>query len=632
MLAWLHGEGKNKRLGVKRITPSEKPNIQRTPASANPPYVLRIVHRVSDCWRARYNHGMNNREVAEMFETVADMLAIRGDQIHRILAYRRAGENIRELGRDINQIAAEEGLTSIPGVGATLAAKIEEMLSTGRLEFYEKLSAEIPPSLVDMLRVEGLGPKRVKQIYGTLGITTMEELAEAAAAGKLRSLPGLGKRSEAKIVANIEALARHGDERIPLGTAWPVAQEILAQLKSLPGVKKAAVGGSLRRMRESTGDIDLLVAADDSEPIMAYFREMENVESVSGSGPTKSSVILLSGLQVDLRVLPAERWGTLLSYFTGSKEHNVRLRELALKRGYSLNEHAFTPQAGGPEILCQNEEEVYAFLRLPYIPPTLRENRGEIEAALRNKLPALVRLGDLRADLHTHTTWSDGRMSALEMAQAARERGLEYIVISDHSLSLGIANGLSVERLREQASEVRAADESMGPAFRVLHGTEMEIRADGSLDYPDDVLAELDLVIAALHTSLSQPRDQVTARLLSAIENPHVDVIAHPTGRLLPNRRGADLDMDVVLNAAAANGTIMEINANPQRLDLRDSHVRRALELGLKLAINSDAHSGDHFDFLHYGVATAQRGWATAADVVNAWPVDELVSYLARGR
>jgi DNA polymerase (family 10) len=573
---------------------------------------------------------MKNRELAEMFETVADMLAIRGDQIHRVLAYRRAGENIRELGRDINQIAAEGGLTTIPGVGATLAAKIEEMLSTGRLEFYEKLSAEIPPSLVDMLRVEGLGPKRVRQIHDTLGIATLDQLAEAAAAGKLHDLPGLGPRSEAKIVANIEALARHGDERIPLGTAWPVAQQILAELKRLPGVKKAAVGGSLRRMRETTGDIDLLVAAADSEPIMAHFREMENVESISGSGPTKSSVVLLNGLQVDLRVLPIERWGTLLSYFTGSKEHNVRLRELALKKGFSLNEHAFTPLSGEEEILCQSEQEVYALLGLPFVPPTLREDRGEIGAALNGRLPKLVQLEDLRGDLHTHTTWSDGRMSALEMAQAARERGLEYIVISDHSASLGVANGLSVERLREQTLEVKAADKAMGPGFRVLHGTEMEIKADGSLDYPDEVMAELDLVIASLHTSLSQPRDQITARLLSAIENPHVDVIAHPTGRLLPNRPGADLDMDMILNAAAANGTIMEINAHPQRLDLRDSHVRRALELGLKLAINSDAHSGDHFDLLHYGVATAQRGWATAADVVNTWPVDELLGYIER--
>lgn len=573
---------------------------------------------------------MNNREVAELFETLANMLAIRGDQIHRVLAYRRAGENIRELGRDINQIAVEGALTSIPGVGATLASKIEEMLATGRLEFYEKLSAEIPPTLVDMLRVEGLGPKRVKQIYDTLGIATLDELAEAAAAGRLRELPGLGARSEAKIVANIEALARHGDERIPLGTAWPVAQEILARLKELPGVEKAAVGGSLRRMRESTGDIDLLVAAADSEAIMAYFREMENVESISGSGPTKTSVILLSGLQVDLRVLPVERWGTLLSYFTGSKEHNVRLRELALKKGYSLNEHAFTPQDGREEILCPTEEDVYAFLGMPTIPPALREDRGEIEAAQQGELPELVQLEDLKADLHTHTTWSDGRMSALEMARAAQERGLEYIVVTDHSYSLGIANGLSVERLREQADEIRAADAAMGPEFRVLHGTEMEIRADGSLDYSDDVLEELDLVIAAIHTSLSQPREQVTARLLGAIKNPHVDVIAHPTGRLLPNRIGADLDMDVILNAAAANGTIMEINANPQRLDLRDSHVRRALELGVKLAINSDAHNGNHYDFLHYGVAVAQRGWATAADVVNTWPVGEVLRCLER--
>jgi DNA polymerase (family 10) len=573
---------------------------------------------------------MNNRDAATLFATVADMLAIRGDSIHRILAYRRAAEAIQELGRDINKVYAAGELTDIPGIGKVLAEKIEEMLTTGKLTFYEKLSQEIPPSLVEMLRVDGLGPKRVKQVYETLGITTLAELNEAAQAGKLRDLPRMGAKSEAKLVKAIEALARHGDDRTPIGEAWPLAQAILAELAALPGVQKTAVAGSLRRMKESIGDVDLLVAADDAAPIMDYFVNMPRVESISGHGPTKSSVVLHSGMQVDLRVLPAERWGTLLSYFTGSKAHNVRLRELALKQGLSLNEHAFTPTDGdGAEILCDNETAVYQTLNLPFILPTLREDRGEIEAAQQGKLPNVITIGQIVSDLHMHTTWSDGKMTVLQMAQAAQARGFQHICITDHSVGLGIANGLSVERLWQQAEEIAAANEAMGTNFRILHGTEMEIKADGSLDYPDEVLAKLDFVIASLHVSLKQPREQVMLRIMNALQNPHVDMIAHPTGRLLPDRPGADLDMELVLETAVSTHTILEINANPRRLDLRDNHVRRAVELGVHLAINCDAHHSDQFDYLHYGIATAQRGWATADQIVNSWPLPRLEQFLA---
>lgn len=570
---------------------------------------------------------MNNREVADLFDKVSQMLSIRGDVVHRVLAYQKAAEAVRELGRDVNQVHAEGGLTEIPGIGKTLADKIEEMLTTGKLEFYERLAQEIPPTLVDLLRVEGLGPKRVKQVYETLGVTTLAELTAVAQAGKLKDLPRMGAKSEQRLLTAIAALAKHGDDRTPIGTAWPVAQAILAELQTLPGVTKTAVAGSLRRMRETIGDVDLLVAATDAEPIMNYFCNMPQVEHISGRGPTKSSVVLLNGMQVDLRVLPAARWGTLLSYFTGSKNHNVRLRELALKQGLSLNEHAFTPVVGGDEILCDTEEAVYTTLNLPYIAPPLREDRGEIEAALAGTLPQIIRQSDIIADLHMHTTWSDGKMSVLQMAQAAQADGLQYIAITDHSVSLGIANGLSVERLWQQAAEIEALNAQLGPDFRILHGTEMEIRADGSLDFPDDVLSRLDFVIASLHTSLSQPREQVTDRLLNAIWNPHVDMIAHPTGRLLPDRPGADLDMDMILESAAAAHTILEINANPSRLDLRDSHIRRALEIGVVLAINTDAHHTEHFALRHYGVATAQRGWATADAIVNTWSLPKLLAY-----
>lgn len=572
---------------------------------------------------------MKNREVVDIFNRVADMLAIRGDQIHRILAYRKAAESIESLGRDINVVYAEGKLTDIPGIGDTLAAKIEELLTTGKLEFYEKLAREIPPSLVEMLRVEGMGPKRVKQVYDVLKITTFEELAAAAKEGKLRDLPGMGAKSEAKLLAAIEALSRHGDSRFSLGIAWPIAQQLLASLREVPGVTHNAVGGSLRRMKETIGDIDLLVAADSPDAVMDRFGGLELVESVTARGPSRSRVTLHNGIGVDLRVLPAERWGTLLCYFTGSKDHNVKLRELALKKGLSLNEHAFTPLDGSREILCATEEEVYRQLGLAYIPPRLREDRGEIEAAARGRLPTLIEESDIISDLHVHTVWSDGTLSVLEMARAARERGLRGIVITDHSVSLGIANGLSIERIRQQSAEIKAADAALGPDFRVLHGTEMEIRADGTLDYPDEVLEELDFVIASLHTALGQPREQVTQRMLNALNNPHVDMIGHPTGRLLPDRAGADLDMDAVISAASATGTILEINANPARLDLRDIHVRLALEQGVKLAINTDAHRANEYSLLEYGVATAQRGWATAQDVVNTWTIDKLLHYVS---
>ena len=565
------------------------------------------------------------------------MLSIRGDNFHRVLAYRKAAESVRDLGRDINDVYAEEALQEIPGIGKTLAAKIEEMLTTGELEFYERLAEEIPPSLTELLQVEGLGPKRVKAIYDTLGITELESLKEAAEAGQLAQLPGMGKKTQENVLKAIESLERHGTDRTPIWQAWPVAHEILEALKEAPGVTRASVAGSLRRMEETIGDIDLLLAAEDGAPIMERVRRLPQVEQVIVSGPTKTTVQLHSGMQVDVRVLPEERWGTLLSYFTGNKDHNVRLRELALKQGLSLNEHAFRPLVDGEpsvegEILCETEEEVYDVLDLPYIQPRLRQDRGEVEAAQRSELPAVVTLQGIVGDLQMHTTWSDGKNSVLEMAQRARERGYRYIAVTDHSVGLGIANGLSVERLQQQAEEISEANERMGPEFRILRSTEMEIRADGSLDFPDEVLAALDFVAASLHVSLSQPREQVTERALAAIDNPHVDMLAHPTGRLLGERPGADLDMERIMFAASRTGTILEINANPHRLDLRDVHVRRAVELGVKLAINTDAHSVNELALMHYGVAVAQRGWATPADVVNTWPLERLLAFLEKGR
>lgn len=582
---------------------------------------------------------LTNRDIADLFEKIAVMLEIKGEIIHRVLSYRRAGETIRELPRDLRAIAAEGTLTTLPNIGDTLAAKITELLQTGKLEFYERLSAEIPPDLVSIVGINGVGPKKAKLFWKELGIITVEELKAAAQAGKLRNLAGMGEKSEKKIIEGIEALARRTN-RVPIGTALPAAQAILNQLMSVPGALEGAIGGSIRRGRPTIGDIDILIASDNASPIMDMLVSMENVARVLGHGPTKSSVELLNGLQVDVRVLEKARWGTALSYFTGSQAHNVRLRELALKQGWSLNEHAFSPVntegtiiEDAPKKLCSTEEEVYSILGLPWIPPELREDSGEIEAAQADKLPTLVSLPDLRGDLHMHTTWSDGKLSVREMAEAALARGREYIVITDHSRSLGIGNGLSIERLLAQQEEVRRVDADMNGRIRVFHGTEMDINADGSLDYPDEVLEKLDFVIASLHVSLRQERAVITQRVLNALHNPHVDLIGHPRGQLYPDREPADLDMDAIFEAAKQSGTALEINSNPRRLDLEAQYARRATELGIPIAINSDAHVAEQMDLLPYGILTARRGWVETHSVINTWSVGQFMVWTrARGK
>lgn len=580
--------------------------------------------------------------MADIFETVADMLQIRGDVIHRVLSYRRAAETIRDLPRDLRAIRADDKLTELPNIGKTLAEKIEEMLDTGKLEFYDRLAEEIPRGVVDIMRINGVGPKRAKLFWEELDITSIEALEKAARAGELRELSGMGAKSEAKVLEGIESLARRTG-RTSLGTALPAAQRILDILLEQPGVLRGEIAGSIRRGRPTIGDVDLLVAVEDTDaaaPIMDVFVGMENVARVLGHGPTKSSVELLNGLQVDLRVLPEARWGTALCYFTGSMNHNVRMRQIALDNGLSLNEHAFSPVDDSGEIiedaekiLCDTEEAVYETVGLPWIPPELREDSGEIEAAKKGELPQLITLEDIRADLHMHTTWSDGKLSVREMAEAAKRRGRRYIVITDHSRSLGIANGLSIERLMKQAEEVREVNDALGDDFTVLHGTEMDINADGGLDFPDDVLEKLDFVIASLHVSLRQERAQITERLLNAINNPHVDLIGHPRGQLIPDREPVDADMDAVFEAAAESGVALEINANPRRLDLESQYARRAVELGIPLSINTDAHSEPELDLMPYGILTARRGWVKAADVVNAWPLEKFLEWVqSRGK
>ena len=571
---------------------------------------------------------LSNRELAEIFDTIANLLEIKGEVIYKVLAYRRAAESLENLGREAAEYWREGELTEIPGVGKAIAEKIDELLTTGKLEFFEELTAQVPASLKEVLQVPDLGPKKVALFWNTLGITSLAELEAAARAGKLRDLPGMGAKSEAKVIAGIESLARR-TTRIPLGRAWPTAQELLAQLRQVPGVAAAEAAGSLRRMRATVGDLDLLAAASDSAAVMEAFINHPLVARVLGKGETKSSVEYANGLRAQLWVHPPERFGTALQYATGSKDHNVRLREMALKKGLSLSDQSFLREDGS-EILCATEEQVYELLGLPWIPAELREDKGEIQAALAGKLPELIERSDVRAELHSHTTWSDGKLSVKEMAEAARQRGFKVLAITDHSPSLGVTGGLSIEDIRTQRAEIEAAQTELGDSIRLLQGTEMEIRADGTLDYPDEVLAAFDIVIASIHVSLRQPREKITERILNAIKNPHVDVIGHLTGRLIPDREGADLDMEAVLTAAAESGVALEINAHPARLDLEDVHARRAVQLGIPLSINTDAHSPVDMDLMHFGVATARRGWVEAGDVINTWETDRLLAWLRK--
>ncbi|MCY3976605.1 MAG: DNA polymerase/3'-5' exonuclease PolX [Chloroflexi bacterium] len=579
--------------------------------------------------------SLSNREIADIFARCADMLQIRGDNIHRVLSYRRASETIRAVPRDLRVISSEGGLTDLSYIGKTIAAKIDEMLESGELDFYNRLKDEVPEGLVDIMHINGVGPKKAKLFWQQLDITSVDALKIAADNDKLAGLPGMGKKSQQKILDGIEALSRQTG-RANIGDALPAAQAILDLLLGLPQAQEGALAGSIRRGRETIGDVDILIAADNSEPIMERFVNMENVARVLGHGPTKSSVELLSGLQVDVRVLEKAHWGTALNYFSGSLAHNVRMRQIALDQGLSLNEHALSPVdenktiiESADKILCDSEVKVYKTLGLQFVPPELREDSGEIEAAREHRLPRLIERGDIVADLHMHTDWSDGKNSIRQMVEACVTRGHQYIVITDHSRSLGIANGLSIERLLAQAEEVRELNDEMGDAIQVLAGTEMDIKADGSLDYPDEVLAQLDFVIASLHSGLSQEREQVTARLLNAISNPYVRMIGHPSARQYPNREEVDADWDAVLAAAKAHDTILEINANPLRLDLKPELARLAKDLGVKLAINTDAHRVAHLDLMPYGVTNARRGWVEAKQVVNTWSLERFNRWLA---
>lgn len=572
----------------------------------------------------------SNREIADVFHAIADTMEIIGESRYRIQAYRRAGEVVESLPAPLAAYRARGELENIPGIGAAIAAKIGELLDTGSLQFYEKLKAQVPASALELLRVPNVGPKTAARLYQELGVTSLADLKAAIDAGRLQTLKGFGAKTIESIVQGIAAVERR-DQRALLARGLSVAEDVLAALRRAVPLREATYAGSLRRARPTIGDVDLLVAADDPAAAVRAFTALPQVARVESAGDEKATVYLHSGLQADLIAVSPAMWGSALQHFTGGQAHSIRFRALVLDQGLSFSEHGFK-HADGTVTPCATEEAVYATVGLPWIPPELREDAGEFEAALAHRLPHLITLDDIRGDLHMHSTWSDGTASIRHMAEAARVRGYSYIAMADHSAYLGITNGLDGARLRQQAEEIDALNreyEAQGLPFRILRGVEVDITPEGGLALPDEVLAALDIVVASPHIKLRQPLEQATERLLRAMRNPHVDVIGHPTGRLLGGREGAEIDIEALGRAAAETGTLLELNSGPDRLDLDAAAVRRVLELGATLVINSDAHHPDNLAWMRLGVLTARRGWATAEQVANTWSLERLRVWLA---
>ena len=564
---------------------------------------------------------MHNAEIAAMLIRLADLLEIEGDNPFRVRAYRNAAQVIQGLSRSVaDMIAAGEDLSRLPGIGPAICKKLQEMASTGHLGALEREEHHVPPTLVDLLKIPALGPKRVHQLYEKLGIATREQLTDAARGGKLRDVPGLGAKTEQKILTFLEQ-RREGEERTLLAVADEVVQALLEALRATPGVKEVTAAGSYRRRAETVGDLDIVATGAQSAAILQRFVGYDEVKEVLARGPTKASVLLRGGLQVDLRVVPGVSYGAALHYFTGSKAHNIAVRTRAVKRGLKINEYGVF--RGGRRIAGRTEEEVYAATGLPFIPPELRENRGEIAAAEQHALPKLIEPGDIRGDLHVHTKESDGRATLEEMAAAAQAAGYEYMVVSDHSKRLTMAHGLNPTRLAQQ---IRAIDRfnAQTDGCHVLKATEVDILEDGSLDLPDDILSELDIVVGAVHYRFELSREKQTERILRALDNPLLNILAHPTGRLIGERAPYDVDMERILRAAAERGCALEINGQPARLDLNDVHCKAARDLGVRLALSTDAHTPSELGFMRYCLGQARRGWLTAKDVVNTLHLPDL--------
>ena len=574
---------------------------------------------------------MNNKEVAKVFQDIADLLELKGENVFKIRAYQRVVRSIEHLPVEVEQLVAEDRLKGIPGVGEAITKKLTELVTTGRLDYYEKLKAEFPEGISNLLDIPGVGPKIAMLLSSELDIKSIDELEAAIVGGNVARLYRMGDKTTENILHQIQALRRKKrDQRIPIGEALPIVDEISAGLKGLPGLKNLVPAGSLRRFQETVGDIDLMGTADDASGIMQTFVSLPQVKEVLVSGTTKASVVVAGGLQVDLRIVEHDSFGSLLQYFTGSKQHNINLRERAHRQGLKLSEYGITNLATDKLEKFATEEAFYERQGLEFIPPELREGQREVEWAEQGTIPRLVELSDIKGDLHVHTNWSDGRDSIEAMALAAKALGYQYLGITDHSGGRGIAHGLDAERLRQQMLEIKQINQRIS-GIHLFSGMEVDIRADGSLDLPEELLAELDIVIAAVHSSLNQRQEQMMRRIIKAIENPYVDVLAHPTCRLLPGREPISVDMEAIFQTAAKTNTILEINGMPSRLDLKDTHAYRARELGVKLVINTDAHSTEHLEFMRFGVGVARRGWCQAYDIINTRPLEEVMDYLKLG-
>ncbi|MBI2847222.1 MAG: DNA polymerase/3'-5' exonuclease PolX [Chloroflexi bacterium] len=574
---------------------------------------------------------VKNSEIAEVFENIAGLLELKGEIPFKIRAYQKAARTIEHHPVELSKLVEESGteaLREIPGIGEAISKKILELLDTGKLKYYEELKSEFPEGIIRLMDVPGIGPKTAMRASKELGINTVEELEKAILDGRLASLPRMGEKTAENILRHIRTM-KTKDQRIPLGQVLPVVDDIIAELRQRTDIRSIEPAGSLRRFRETIGDIDLMGTSDDPEGTIRAFTQLPQVVDVLVMGPKKASVVLRDGLQVDLRIVEDDAYGALIQYFTGSKQHNVVLREWARRRGLSLSEYGITNLSTGEVERFATEEEFYKRLGLQLIPPEIREGGVEVELAEKGAIPRFVEVKDIRGDLHVHTKESDGQNSLEEMAVAARDRGYEYIAITEHSPGLGIARGLSEERLRSQIAKIEELNRKL-KSIRILVGTEVDIRADGSLDYPDELLGELDVVVAAVHSSMNQERAKITARVIKAMSNPHVDILAHPSCRLIGEREPVDIDMEAVFKAALETHTAMEINGQPQRLDLKDIHIQRAKDLGVPLVVSTDAHSIAQLNLMRLGVATARRGWCEARHILNTRPLRELLEFCGR--
>ncbi len=569
---------------------------------------------------------MKNHEVAQILKNISILLDM--DSVpFKPRAYEKAALTIEALERDVEQIYREGGvktLKEIPGVGESIAEKIEELIKTGRLGYYEELRKKAPVDLESLTRIEGLGPKTIKTLWEKLKIKNAEELEKAAAAHKISQLPGFKKKSEENILKGIE-FAKKSSGRFILGFTLPLIRDIENRLRVCPAVKKAVAAGSVRRMKETIGDVDFLVVSDDPNEVADFFVSMPEVVQILEKGSTKSAVKFNTGMNADIRILPDESFGAALQYFTGSKPHNIVLRKIALDKDWKLNEYGIFQK--NKQIAGRTEEEVYEKLGLRWIPPELRENTGEIEAAKKAELPNLVELKDLKGDLQVHSNWTDGQNSIREMAEQAKKNGLEYIIITDHSKYLAMTGGLDEKGLLKQAKEIEQVNKQV-EGITVIQGVELNILKDGSLDISDDSLKKLDVASAAVHSHFDMDKEEMTKRVLKAIENPNVDILLHPTAREIQRREPIPLDIEKVMETAKENGTILDIDSYPDRLDLKDEHIKKAVEIGVKLGISSDSHSTAHLHYLELGVAQARRGWATAKDIVNTRKLEQFKKLL----